>query len=38
MTQTLHAGEMIWLPPSAQPKFTVEDEPEARLILISFKN
>jgi hypothetical protein len=38
MTQTLHAGEMVWLPLNAQPKFTVEDGPEARLILISFKD
>ncbi len=38
MTQTLHSGEMVWLPLNAQPKFTVEEGPEARLILISFKD
>jgi hypothetical protein len=38
MTQTLHAGEMMWLPLAAEPKFTVEDGPEARLVLISFKD
>jgi len=37
-TRTLHAGEMLWLPLAAEPKFTVEDGPEARLILISFKD
>jgi hypothetical protein len=37
-TQTLHAGEMMWLPSAAEPKFTVEDGPEARLVLISFKD
>jgi hypothetical protein len=37
-TQTLHAGEMIWLPLAAQPKLTVEDGPETRLVLISFKD
>jgi len=34
--QTLHAGEMLWLPAGAEPKFTVEDGSEARLVLISF--
>jgi hypothetical protein len=38
MTQTLHPGEMMWLQLQAEPKFTVEDGPEARLILISFKD
>jgi hypothetical protein len=35
--ETLHSGEMIWLPVSAQPKFIVEDGPESRLLLITFK-
>ncbi|HME11647.1 MAG TPA: hypothetical protein VKF79_02205 [Candidatus Acidoferrum sp.] len=38
MTQILHPGEMMWLQPQAEPKFTVEDGPEARLVLISFKD
>jgi len=37
-TRTLHAGEIIWLPAGAKPKFTVADGPEARLVLISFKD
>jgi quercetin dioxygenase-like cupin family protein len=37
-TRTLHAGEIIWLPVGAKPKFTVADGPEARLVLISFKD
>ncbi|MGA2811193.1 MAG: hypothetical protein ABSG16_07325 [Candidatus Acidiferrum sp.] len=37
-TQILHSGEVLWLPLKAEPKFTVEDGPEARLILISFKD
>lgn len=37
-TQTLHAGEIIWLPAGAEPKFAVEEGREARLLLISFKN
>jgi hypothetical protein len=37
-TQILHPGEALWLPLQAQPKFTVEDGPESRLILISFKD
>lgn len=36
--QTLHAGEMLWLPLGAEPKFTVEDGSEARLMLIAFKD
>ena len=36
--QTLHAGEIMWLPRAAEPKFTVNDGPEARLVLISFKD
>jgi len=37
-TQTLHAGEIIWLPAGAEPKFTVEQGLEVRLLLISFKD
>jgi quercetin dioxygenase-like cupin family protein len=37
-TQTLHPGEMVWLPLQGEPKFTVEEGPEARLVLISFKD
>ncbi len=37
-TRVLHAGEMLWLPLASAPKFTVEDGPEARLVLISFKD
>jgi quercetin dioxygenase-like cupin family protein len=37
-TQTLHVGEMIWLPAGAEPKFTVEEGLEVRLLLISFKD
>jgi hypothetical protein len=37
-TQTLHTGEMMWLPLAAQPRLTVEDGPEAHLVLISFKD
>ena len=37
-TQVLHPGEMIWLPPNSQPKFTVDDAPESRLVVISFKD
>jgi quercetin dioxygenase-like cupin family protein len=36
-TQTLHAGEIIWLPAGAVPKFTVAEGLESRLLLISFK-
>jgi quercetin dioxygenase-like cupin family protein len=36
--KTLHAGEMIWLPAGAAPKFAVEDGAETRLMLISFKD
>jgi hypothetical protein len=36
-TEILHAGEMIWLPVTGEPKFTVEDGTESRLILITFK-
>jgi hypothetical protein len=35
--ETLNPGEMVWLPVSAQPKFIVEDGPESRLLLITFK-
>jgi hypothetical protein len=35
--ETLHSGELIWLPARAQPKFIVEDGPESRLLLITFK-
>ena len=37
-TRTLHAGEVLWLPLGAEPKFTVTEGPEARLLLISFKD
>src|SRR5271154_3491780 len=37
-TQTLHAGEIIWLPAGAEPKFTVDEGPDVRLLLISFKD
>jgi hypothetical protein len=37
-TQVLHPGEMVWLPLQGEPKFTVEEGPESRLILISFKD
>ena len=37
-TQTLHTGEMMWLPLAAQPRLTVEDGPETHLVLISFKD
>jgi len=37
-TQTLHVGETIWLPAGAEPKFSVEEGLEARLLLISFKD
>jgi hypothetical protein len=36
-TETLHSGEIIWLPVGGEPKFTVEDGIESRLILITFK-
>jgi quercetin dioxygenase-like cupin family protein len=35
---TLHAGEVIWLPLGAEPKFTLSDGAEARLMLISFND
>ncbi|MGA2421319.1 MAG: hypothetical protein ABSG69_14670 [Candidatus Acidiferrum sp.] len=37
-TRTLHAGEMLWLPPAAEPKSTVADGAETHLVLISFKD
>jgi len=37
-TQILHPGETVWLPLQAEPKFTVEEGPESRLVLISFKD
>jgi hypothetical protein len=37
-TQILHPGEMVWLPLQGEPKFTVDEGPESRLILISFKD
>jgi hypothetical protein len=35
--ETLHPGQVVWLPVSAQPQFIVEDGPESRLLLITFK-
>jgi hypothetical protein len=36
-TETLHSGEMIWLPVSSEPKFTVADGTESWMILVTFK-
>lgn len=38
LAKTLGAGEVVWLAANAQPEFIVKDFPEARLLLLTFKD